>query len=764
MAGLFGGGGGVKTIPEFTGIQINTSVQVLPIPIIYGCPRVSINLIYYNQFVAATTSSSSGSGKGILSGGKGGSNTKDQVTYYATIIAGISEGPIGSPIIIYQDQEVWTPDTYPIPSGSAYYNGTADQTPWPYVEDNWPPDARPYKNTAYWAFPEAVLDSSGTMPQIDLVVEGFLFGTSQLNNSTISITTGQYDQNGNPLSFIGDIGLGCCDADPGMVIYDFLTNSQYGAGFPAQYIDTSTLFTGANGYISTVGDAAISTFCQAVGLAWSFVLNNAQSASSILERLCKNLNVAVVWNGALLRFIPYWDQFSGDNPGLYTDGGAAPKYFAPFTTPIVTITLDQILQSKEKTEDPITFSRKDPWDVYNTVRLDFSDRTNFYNANPVEVKDEALIELYGPRVDNIGQADEFTLQDYANVSAQMQLRRQASIRRNFTWMMGPLWGWLDPMDILLIPDPTNYANTVLVRVVSVEDDEDENVTITAEEFPIGSQSPSIIPMSPTTPPNQGAVNNPPSSIYPPVMFSVPAAMLTVQGVGVPSWIFGCSASYDGTFDKNWGGANIWVSLDNISYQQLGTLTGPSTIGTLSEAVAGYGGVNPDNVDSIVVNLNECDGVLASVTASAAAMGSSICVLQDSSGIEIIGYTTATLTGDYTYTLTGLYRGLYGTTPRFFGAGSQFMAVSSGQNFFETPIQTAYIGQTFYVKAQSFNVFNNATQDLTDCVAYRFTLTGSTPLPPTPPISAQPPIAAKLRRKALVPDKTIANTRKKPRRT
>lgn len=724
MSSLFGGA--PKVIPEFTGLQVNTAVQVLPVPIIYGSPRTDINLIYYNGFQAKLVSEG---GKGLLSGGKGAK----QAEYFATIILAIGEGPIGPVEIIYQDMEVWTPATYPT-NGTNYFSGTATQTPWSYIESTWPSDARSYKNTAYYGFPNAQLDSSATVPQINLVLKGFLAGTCPLNNSTITISTGQYDQNGNPLSFIGNINIGDADADPGMVIYDFLTNPTYGANFPSALIDTTTLFTQATGWDPNTGDQSVSTFCQAVGLGWSIALNNVESASSILERWCKNLNTAIVWNGAVLRFIPYWDQYAAGNPGWDSANGIPKKYYMPYQQPIVTITLDQIIQSENQDEDPITFSRKDPWEVYNTTRLDFRDRTNFFNSNPVEAKDEALAELYGPRVDNIGTGDEFTLQTYANVSVQMQLRRQAGIRRNYTWKMGPLWGWLDPMDILLIPDPANYANTVLVRVTSVTDDEDENVTVEAEEYPIGAQAPTIIPMSPTTPPNQGATNSAPAAIYPPVMFAPTADMLTATGFATPQWIFGASAGRDGEFDANWGGADIWVSLDNVNYQLLGKINGPSTIGSLVQPLPGYGGTNPDNADSLIVNLNESDGALVSTSAAAAANGNTICCLQDGSGFEILSYTTATLVGPYTYSLTGLYRGLYGTTPRYFGTGSAFLFVGNTGNFFETGLAPNYVGQRFYVKAQSFNVFNSASEDLSSVQAYIYDATSPTPQPPLPPAS------------------------------
>jgi len=733
MSNLFGST--PKIIPEFTGLQVNTAVQVMPIPIIYGSPRVQINLIYYNGFYSAQVSSQSG--KGILSGGKGSKQTE----YFATIILAIGEAEITDILIIYQDQEVWTPLTFPN-NGVVFFEGEPEQVQWSYINDTWPGDGRNYPYLAYYGFLNAELDSSATVPQINLVPKGIYYGTSPLNFSEITITSGQYDSKGDPLSFIGTIILGACDADPALCIYDYLTNWRYGAGFPAEFIDTSTLFTSANGYDPNTGDTALSTFCQAVGLAWSVVINNTEGAGSRLDRWCKNLNVAIVWNGAYLRFIPYWDSFSGTNPG-YVSGSSTPmKYFCPYTTSVVTIPIDQILQSESKDEDPITFSRKDPWEVYNTVRMEFMDRTNFFNANPVEAKDESLVELYGPRVDNMGQADEFTLQTYANVAATMQLRRNASIRRNFTWKMGPLWAWLDPMDIVTIPDPCNYNNQILVRIISATDDEDENVTFVAEEFPVGSQSPTTIPMSPTTPPNQGPTNSPPSPVSNVFMFCPPPEMLTAQGYSTPQWIFGCTATYDNQLDTNWGGATIWVSLDNVSYQQIGTQTQPSTVGSLVSNLAGFNGTNPDNSDSLIVNLGASGGSLASVSESAAAAGNTLLCLQDVSGIELLSYTTATLTGPNTYALTGLYRGLYGTLPRFWGTGSAVMAVGEGANYFETTALANYIGKTFYVKAVSFNIFNSAPEDLSSVAATTFTLTNGTIPPPVPPPATTPPSAGR----------------------
>jgi hypothetical protein len=297
----------------------------------------------------------------------------------------------------------------------------------------------------------------------------------------------------------------------------------------------------------------------------------------------------------------------------------------------------------------------------------------------------------------------------------------------YTFRLGPLWGWLDPMDILEIPDPTNLTSTIIVRVISAQDDEKDNVTIVAEEFPVGAQSPVVITAPPTTPPNQGASNIAAAPVFTPVIFEPTALMLTATGKATPQYVIGASGGYNGLLDSFWGGYKVWLSLDDASYElQPGLQQGPSGVGTLSAPLTGLG--------NIVVNLSESNWALASTTSSLAAMGKNLVCLQDASGIELVSYTTATLSGPNIWTLTGVFRGLYGTTSRDFGTGTRFLYVDTTGNFFEADVPPQYIGSTFWVKLQSFNVFNNHLQDLSSCVPYQFLVTGTTPVPPVPPAS------------------------------
>ena len=90
MSALFGSKPPANTTPDYTGLQIQTAVSTLPVPIIWGMARAAPNLIWYQNFQVH-----SGGGGG---GGKGGffSNGNQQNSYSADIILAMCEGQIVS--------------------------------------------------------------------------------------------------------------------------------------------------------------------------------------------------------------------------------------------------------------------------------------------------------------------------------------------------------------------------------------------------------------------------------------------------------------------------------------------------------------------------------------------------------------------------------------------------------------------------------------------------------------------------------------------
>jgi hypothetical protein len=692
-----------NAVPEVTGLQIQTAVNTVAISICYGTPRVPINIIYANGFRSVKGKSGSG-GKGLFGSG-GGKGAVTGVKYYSTFIGAICEGEVTTIAAMFENANVYTVATLPAGKSITFFNGSSTQTPWSVISSNWPEDAFAYRHTSYCGFDDYELDSSGTIPQINFLIVAKYAGVFPLYRYTAPDTT-----------------TWLFDADPASCVWDFLTNPTYGVMFPEAYIDTLTLFTSPDGFDPDIGDAAVATYCQAVGLGWSVCLNNPEPASTILDRWFKNLVVAPVWTGTQLKFIPYADTRYSLNPG-YDDENAevARKYYTPNITPLFSITDDDFIQS-EGEEDPIILTRVDPRDAKNVVRVNFRDRYNYFNDNVAQAQDELAMELYGPRLDNSGAAEEYSLMAYAANSAQLQLQRNQSVRLTAAFKLPPQWVILEPMDIIVITETNLGLTEFPVRIRSVQEDEKGLLDFICEEFRAGSMQPILYNRQNNKPPIIISTDITAPSINPPIMLEPTAELLAARGESNPTIMIALSGGPNGVFDPNWGGADVYLSLDDITYQQFGTANGPANMGVTSTTLPAYVGANPDNVDTLLVNLTESEGSLVSVSDAAAATGQSLVAVVDDDGTyELIGYTNAILVGPSQYNLTGLYRGMYGTQACEHGAGSGFVRLDS--LVFETPLQPAFIGKTVYGKFPSFNIFHSGLQDLSQATAYPYTPKG-----------------------------------------
>ncbi len=664
---------------------------------------MQMNIIYANGFRFVKGSASGGGGKGLFSGGKG---AQQGDKYYVTYIGALGEGEFNTILAMWENQSVYTPATLPAGKTIIFFSGGETQTAWSYITTNWPSDAFDYKNTCYLGFQDYEIDPSGTIPQQNFLVAALFAGTCPLY---------QFDApDGSHTLF---------DADPALCVFEFLTNFRFGVQFPTAYIDQDTLFTSASGFDPDIGDATLSTYCQAVGFGWSTTVNNSEAASSILDRWMKNLVVAPIWNGSILKFIPYCDTPSGANPG-YSDSLAsvARKYYTPNTSPLFNLTVANFIQS-EGDDDPIVITRVDAAsDLKNTIRINFRDRYNYFNDNVAEAKDELSSELYGPRVERIGTADEFTLKEYAATSAQLQLQRNIAIRTNVEFRLAPQWCILDPMDPLTITYPALGLVDYPIRIKEIEEDEEGILTIKAEEFPAGSMQSTLYDVQSNNPTDVFQNNIPAPSVNDPAIFEPTADYLNAASQPEPIVVLGVSGGPGGTYDPNWGGCQVWLSNDNITYSQYATIVGPARMGELTAPLPAYAGAAPDVTNSLFISLAESNGALESVTDFQAIAGLSLCVIIEPDGTyEFVGYVTATLTGANAYTLTRLYRGMFGTQGCAHGAGAKFVRYDGLCK--EIVLPPVFIGTTIYIKLPSFNIFGLGLEDISTVTVYSYTPAG-----------------------------------------
>ncbi len=91
--------------PDYTGLQLQTAVSTLPIPIVWGRNKLAGNVIWYQRFVAAP-SYSGGKGAGGK-GGLGGGHSVTGYTYQADIIIALCEGPIAGIPTVWKDLSVY---------------------------------------------------------------------------------------------------------------------------------------------------------------------------------------------------------------------------------------------------------------------------------------------------------------------------------------------------------------------------------------------------------------------------------------------------------------------------------------------------------------------------------------------------------------------------------------------------------------------------------------------------------------------------------
>ena len=92
------------------------------------------------------------------------------------------------------------------------------------------------------------------------------------------------------------------------------------------------------------------------------------------------------------------------------------------------------------------------------------------------------------------------------------------------------------------------------------------------------------------------------------------------------------------------------------------------------------------------------GVLVTATDLDAQLANTLCIVNS----ELVSYATATLTSANHYSLTYLYRGLYGTAVATHSSGAPFARLDGTAFEYDLPAQ--YVGKTLYIKLQSFNVF------------------------------------------------------------
>ncbi|HLG86265.1 MAG TPA: phage tail protein [Alphaproteobacteria bacterium] len=589
-----------------------------------------------------------------------GKNGGQAYTYSAYFAFALCEGPVGGVANVWANGTIYS-WAYCSAHNIGFESGASGQAPWGYLTSKHPGQDLGYGGTAYVYWQPGLFGSSPQMQNFAFEIQG-----------------------------VGNGIYGTPDADPAFVVTDMLTNPSYGVGFPSARLGSLSVF---------------SQYCQATGMVISLFLNTQQDAASTLNDIVQQCNAEFVWSGGQLTIVPYGDQNVSANGATYT---------AP-TAALYSLTDDDYIDMGSG--DPVQLSRARPSDRMNSVKLEWLNRSNQYAAEIVEAKDQAAIETYGLRSDQPKQSHQFCTLSAATMSATLQLQRQA-VRNQYTFTLGWKYCLLDPMDIVEITDANLGLVQQWVRILSIEEDDNGNLKITAEEYLGGTGGAPLYAFQSGAPSAVGNLNASPGVVNTPVIVEPPVSFIA----GTPQLMIGVSGS-----SPYWGSADIYMSADGgNNYELIGRAVKGAAVGVTTTALPA--GVDPDSTDLLTIDISRSYGAqLASAshgTADNYQTSLWICNSDYSNG-ELIGYGIETLTGTGTYKLSDsgggsiyLRRGQLATPISAHATGSMVLAMSKSVFVMDLPASLSGISLSF--KFVSYNLWGGAPTDLASATAYSYT--------------------------------------------
>ncbi|WPP93072.1 phage tail protein [Acinetobacter pittii] len=459
------------------------------------------------------------------------------------------------------------------------------------------------------------------------------------------------------------------DANPADVIEDFITNPRYGAAPSLNMADLSEF----------------RTYCAATNLLISPALTEQRAAHEIINEIVEAVNCAIVPSPDGLKIRSYGDS-------AVTGNGVT---FTPNLEPVYHLTDDDFLGE----DQPVRVRRSRDTDAYNHCQIEYVNRFNQYNTETVEAKDQANIEMFGLRTQDPVKFDFFCEPKIARHAVQLLLQRKLYVRNEYEFELGWKYCRLEPMDIVTITDESLGLNQFPVRITRVEEDEEGVLSITAEELAVGSRSAVEYDLQSSNGYQGG--NEEPGNVNAPAIFEPP---LELTGGKNQIWV----AASGGI---NWGGCNVWASIDNTTYEMIGTIYGSARYGTLVSAI------DADDT-SMQVQLNTSSQIFGG-TLEDAEVDATLCKVGD----EYINYIDATLDGSGRYTLSGMLRGRFDDASTH-NAGESFVRIDRA--IFEYDFNSNMVGKQIYLKFTSFNGLQQKEQTLDEVTAYSYTINGGRP--------------------------------------
>lgn len=714
--------------PAAAGVKVSQSSFGIAIPVIYGRCRVPANLIWIghrpNNFYAGHNDF----GWTIYSGfGGAAAPSGNNFYYYASMMWGLGEGPIEGVRTIYKREtryvltrfnerdaegvihELNLPNTRVFPGvpGQPAWDVSIGPTTltftlgndtlyWPNVQFLAPSPELRYPFFAYLARHGWPLYQRAELPNLTFEVFGL-----KLEPTVRDIVLG-----GDPNFPAETLTIG---ANPADIIEDMFTDPIHGIGFPTDMLGDLSEYRTAS---------------HANGWFLSMPCTEQRPIREYIQQLLDQSNATVRFSAGKLQFISLHDQrVTGpirlnEPPSLtqtqtFTPSWLTKDAYGEYTTVSVPYRLTEADFLAAEGEEAIDITRPNPADAFNAHTVEYFDRHKNYAATPVDTHDLAAIQLYGRRDAALFEAHAITDPQSAQQLAEIRKQRAVMVLNNYKFHVDWRYVRLDAGDLLLLNHARYHLVDVLVRIISIqESDDDETLTIEAEDFVIGLASTVIYPRQESVA-QAPDLTAPPGSINEPVIFEPLAAL---GNADLEVWI-----ALNGQ-SRHWGGCTVWLSEDGgVEYRPVGQVTRRATMGKLQSALT-VGGTTVD----VLLGPSELTMELRPFTIDEVIRFTSACYIDagDAGKVpyEIISYALPTLTAPNRYDLAALRRAGFGSTAQNHKKGANFVFLDEA--VLRLPLPPRLLNPTQYLplrfKFTSFNIFGGEEEALEDVheVIYR----------------------------------------------
>lgn len=644
--------------PRLVGLQLTASAYGLPVPIVYGTMRIPAVLIDYDDFTAI----------GVVTKQRVGKSTVTNVDFRYEVMAiyALCEGTISGIGNIWADKDKYFAGGSLTLTGFTLFSGALAQSVWSYLTTNHPTKAINYSGTAYVAGAGLDLGGIGSLKNYSFEVIGL---------------------------FVGGTGSAGADADPSDVIVDFLTNARYGAGWDPSRIADMTV--GQDGTAAS----SLKRYCDAMEFFISPAIISQAPATEHLREMLVAINAAAVFSEGVLKVFPYGD--------VEVVNGAT--VFTPVTTPAYDLNSEHLLPLVAG-GDLVEVRRRPLADSFNVMPVEYSHRGDVlephdYNQSVVQDPDPVDAEQYGTRQGPTMRLPLITRTEHALAISRVLAQRSIYVRNTYKFRLPGRYCLLEPMDLVTLTVPVQGLDAEVVRITAIDETEDGALAIEAEEWPFGVASPTRY----ETQENDGVLPNnavDPGDATTPLIFDIPQLVPIAEpqvDVGI--------VTGGGPF---WGGAEVWLSYDDVTYNRMGAITQKGVFGELLTALAAGSGF--DTTNTAEVDLGDSEGTLEEVSDQEATDLANLTWVEN----ELLSFAEATLVDPFTYEIARILRGAFGTTGALHAIGSRFARMNEAM--FRLPVPESRFGSVLYIKLRSFNIYGGGFQDLASCTAHSFTPT------------------------------------------